>query len=101
MSENTVSFNGQPALFGKALLLTTRLDDFDPDSLDPAKPVLIAGPTASGKSELALRIAEAQGGIVINADALQVFDGWRILTARPDDTDLARAPHALYGHVPL
>ncbi|PRY94310.1 tRNA (adenosine(37)-N6)-dimethylallyltransferase MiaA [Donghicola tyrosinivorans] len=100
MSENTVSFNGQPALFRKALLLTTRLDDFDPDSLDPAKPVLIAGPTASGKSELALRIAEAQGGIVINADALQVFDGWRILTARPDDADLARAPHALYGHVP-
>lgn len=80
--------------------MTTRLDDFDPDSLDPAKPVLIAGPTASGKSELALRIAEAQGGIVINADALQVFDGWRILTARPDDADLARAAHALYGHVP-
>jgi tRNA dimethylallyltransferase len=62
-------------------------------------PVLIAGPTASGKSGLALAIAEAQGGTVVNADALQVFADWRILTARPDDEDLARAPHALYGHV--
>lgn len=64
------------------------------------KPVVIAGPTASGKSALALHIAEQQGGVIINADALQVFDGWRIVTARPDDADLARAPHALYGHVP-
>lgn len=63
------------------------------------KPVLIAGPTASGKSGLALHIAKTQGGVVINADALQVFDGWRVLTARPDDADLAQAPHALYGHV--
>lgn len=63
-------------------------------------PVLIAGPTASGKSELALAIAEAQGGTVVNADALQVFSDWRILTARPGPEDLARAPHALYGHVP-
>jgi len=64
------------------------------------RPVLIAGPTASGKSALALRIAETCGGVIVNADALQVFDGWRILTARPDDADLARAPHLLYGHVP-
>lgn len=61
--------------------------------------VLIAGPTASGKSALALRIARTQGGVIVNADALQVFDGWRILTARPDDTDLAAAEHVLYGHV--
>lgn len=67
----------------------------------PDRPVLIAGPTASGKSALALRIAQTQGGVIINADALQVFDGWRILTARPDDTDLAAAPHALYGHIPF
>ncbi|MGI1661793.1 tRNA (adenosine(37)-N6)-dimethylallyltransferase MiaA [Palleronia sp. KMU-117] len=66
----------------------------------PDAPVLIAGPTASGKSDLALAIAEAQGGRVINADALQVFSDWRILTARPDDDDIVRAPHALYGHVP-
>ena len=64
------------------------------------KPVLIAGPTASGKSALALAIAKAQGGVIVNADALQVFDGWRILTARPDDADLAQADHLLYGHVP-
>lgn len=69
------------------------------DSLDPSQPVLIAGPTASGKSALALEIAQRQGGTVVNADALQVFSDWRILTARPDDRDLARAPHALYGHV--
>jgi tRNA dimethylallyltransferase len=64
-------------------------------------PVLIAGPTASGKSALALQIAQNSGGVIINADALQVFDGWRVLTARPDDADLALAPHLLYGHVPF
>lgn len=69
-------------------------------TLAPHIPVLIAGPTASGKSALALDIARRQGGVIVNADALQVFDGWRILTARPDDADLAAAPHALYGHVP-
>ena len=68
--------------------------------IPPDRPVLIAGPTASGKSALALRIAEAQGGVIVNADALQVFDNWQILTARPPAADLARAPHALYGHVP-
>jgi tRNA dimethylallyltransferase len=68
-------------------------------AISPDQPVLIAGPTASGKSALALEIAEAQGGVIINADALQVFDNWRILTARPPSTDTARAAHALYGHV--
>ncbi len=63
------------------------------------RPVLIAGPTASGKSALALAIAERDGGVVINADALQVYDCWRVLTSRPDDADCARAPHRLYGHV--
>jgi tRNA dimethylallyltransferase len=63
------------------------------------RPVLIAGPTASGKSALALRLAERDGGIVINADALQVYACWRVLTARPEAADLARAPHRLYGHV--
>ena len=69
-------------------------------TIDANKPVLIAGPTASGKSSLALAIAESQGGIVVNADALQVFDCWRLLSARPDRSEIARAPHALYGHVP-
>ncbi len=68
--------------------------------LPPDRPVLIAGPTASGKSALALEIAEAAGGVILNADALQVFDGWQVLTARPEAADLARAPHALYGHIP-
>ncbi len=69
------------------------------DGLDPHRPVLIAGPTASGKSGLALAIAETQGGVVVNADALQVYANWRVLTARPGPADEARAPHLLYGHV--
>lgn len=64
-----------------------------------ARPVLLAGPTASGKSALALALAEAQGRVIINADALQVYDMWHILTARPDAADCARAPHLLYGCV--
>jgi len=67
--------------------------------IDPRRHVLVAGPTASGKSMLALAIAEAQGGTIVNADALQVYSCWRILTARPDPTETARAPHRLYGHV--
>ncbi len=66
----------------------------------PDQPVLIAGPTASGKSALALQIAQEQGGVIINADAIQVFDNWRVLTARPPEEDEAIAPHLLYGHVP-
>ncbi|WP_138465523.1 tRNA (adenosine(37)-N6)-dimethylallyltransferase MiaA [Poseidonocella sp. HB161398] len=69
-----------------------------PDT-DPAKVVLLSGCTASGKSALALDLAERQGREVVNADALQVYDGWRILTARPSDDELLRAPHRLYGHV--
>lgn len=63
------------------------------------RPLVIAGPTASGKSALAIALAERDGGVVINADASQVYACWRILTARPDEDDLARAPHLLYGHV--
>ena len=61
--------------------------------------VLIAGPTASGKSALALRLAEAHGGEIINADSMQVYDVLDILTARPAADDLSRVPHRLYGHV--
>ena len=64
------------------------------------RPILIAGPTASGKSELAMTLAERHGGIVINADSMQVYRELAILTARPDAADEARIPHALYGHVP-
>ena len=63
------------------------------------RPVLIAGPTGSGKSALALALARARGGVIVNADALQVYANWRVLTARPPEQDLAAAPHRLYGHV--
>lgn len=65
------------------------------------RPVLIAGPTASGKSALALALAEHFGGAVINADSQQVFADWRVLTARPSQADEARVPHRLFGHLPL
>ncbi|MCW2306994.1 tRNA (adenosine(37)-N6)-dimethylallyltransferase MiaA [Rhodobium gokarnense] len=61
--------------------------------------VLIAGPTASGKSALALSLAEADNGVIINADSMQVYRDLRILTARPDEDETARVPHRLYGHV--
>ncbi len=63
------------------------------------KPVLIAGPTASGKSALALLIAQRCGGVIVNADASQVYDCWRIISARPSIEEEKRAPHLLYGHV--
>ena len=61
--------------------------------------VLIAGPTASGKSQAALALAEKIGGVVINADSMQVYREAPILTAQPSDADKARLPHLLYGHV--
>ncbi len=61
--------------------------------------VLIAGPTASGKSALALRLAREVGGIVANADSMQVYRDLRVLTARPTPEEEALAPHRLYGHV--
>ena len=61
--------------------------------------ILIAGPTASGKSGLAVGLAERLGGTVINADSMQVYRELRILTARPTAEDEARVPHALYGFV--
>ncbi|MFC4215276.1 tRNA (adenosine(37)-N6)-dimethylallyltransferase MiaA [Pseudophaeobacter arcticus] len=67
--------------------------------LDPDKPVLLAGPTASGKSSLAMEIAQKQGGVIVNADASQIYDCWRVVTARPSRADEQRLPHRLYGHV--
>jgi len=61
--------------------------------------VLIAGPTGSGKSAIALELAERLGGTIINADSMQVYTELRILTARPSVEDEARVPHRLYGHV--
>src|SRR5437667_3759976 len=66
-----------------------------------AKPdaILIAGPTASGKSGLALLLAAEIGGTIINADSMQVYRDLRIITARPTPEEEARVPHRLYGHV--
>jgi tRNA dimethylallyltransferase len=63
--------------------------------------VLIAGPTASGKSHAALMLAERLGGAVINCDSMQVYAELRLLSARPTAAEEARAPHFLYGHVPV
>jgi len=68
-------------------------------SLTDNKAVLIAGPTASGKSALALRLAEQTGGVVINTDSMQVYRDLRIITARPTPEEETRVPHRLYGHV--
>jgi tRNA dimethylallyltransferase len=61
--------------------------------------VLIAGPTASGKSALALALAERIGGMIVNADSMQVYRDLRIITARPTPEEERRVPHLLYGHV--
>jgi tRNA dimethylallyltransferase len=67
---------------------------------DASKAILIAGPTASGKSALALAVAERVGGVIINADSMQVYRELRILSARPTPEEEARVPHKLYGFVP-
>ena len=65
----------------------------------PVDAVLVAGPTASGKSAAAIGLADRLNGALINTDSMQVYREARILTARPDENDLSRAPHHLYGHV--
>ena len=67
--------------------------------IDRPKLALIAGPTASGKSACAVRLAETYDGVVINADASQVYADLHILTARPSAIDEARVPHRLFGHI--
>ena len=62
-------------------------------------PILITGQTASGKSQLALQIAEKRDRVIVNADAIQVYRNWRILTARPSIAEEALATHMLYGHI--
>lgn len=62
--------------------------------------ILITGPTASGKSALAVDLAKRNNGVVINADSMQVYDTLHVLTARPSDADMQGIPHHLYGHVP-
>ncbi len=67
--------------------------------MNRAAAILIAGPTASGKSALAVAVAEALGGTVVNADSMQVYRDLRVITARPSPDDERRVPHRLYGHV--
>ena len=61
--------------------------------------LLIAGPTASSKSALALSLAEKIGGAIVNADSMQVYRDLRIITARPSAKEEGRVPHLLYGHI--
>ncbi|MGF1456809.1 MAG: tRNA (adenosine(37)-N6)-dimethylallyltransferase MiaA [Alphaproteobacteria bacterium] len=73
------------------------MTDHAPSMDRPDRVVLIAGPTASGKSALAVRLARHLGGTIINADSMQVYRDLRIVTARPSPQDEAEAPHRLYG----
>src|ERR1700687_1986041 len=66
---------------------------------DRVRAVLIAGPTAGGKSALAVAVAERLGGLIINTDSMQVYRDLAIITARPSAADAAHARHLLYGHV--
>lgn len=85
---------------GRAARLKNIMDFLNNLQMGP-EPILIAGPTASGKSALGLRLAERGNVHIINADALQIYADWRILTARPSDTEAATCPHRLYGHIGL
>ena len=67
--------------------------------MNPKTAILVAGPTASGKSAAALTLARALNGVVINVDSMQVYADLRVLTARPSPEEERQAPHALYGHV--
>ena len=66
--------------------------------MDRLNAILIAGPTASGKSKLAVDLARSHGGVVVNADSMQIYDGLRILSARPTESDMGGIPHHLYGY---
>lgn len=68
--------------------------------LNAVNAILITGPTASGKSALAVALAKQHDGVVVNADSMQVYDTLRVLTARPSQEDMQGVPHHLYGHVP-
>lgn len=69
------------------------------DTRHSPKALLIAGPTASGKSAYAINMAQSRHGVIINADSMQVYREFRVLTARPSPSEEAREPHRLYGHV--
>ena len=83
-----------------AMLSTERVTEGSETAVTSYEAILLAGPTASGKSQLAVEFARQHGGVVINADAMQVYAELRMLTARPPPDDEAAAPHRLYGTVP-
>ena len=107
MSENQGRFNASTEGQGKTVQIRRAFSGAGRRFLSvlphiPEKtPVLIAGATASGKSGLALHIAREYGGIIVNADASQVFSCWRVVTARPSQDEESQAPHRLYGYVPF
>ena len=75
-----------------------RQDDF-PAGMGVIRALLIAGPTASGKSALAIALAKRWGARIVNADSMQVYRDWRILTARPTPDEEAQAPHVMFGTI--
>jgi tRNA dimethylallyltransferase len=89
---------GQPA--NKAAVALAALPVFNVVSVKQPPIILLAGPTASGKSHAALDLARRNAGVIVNADSMQVYAELRILTARPSKDDEEAIPHRLYGHVP-
>jgi tRNA dimethylallyltransferase len=79
--------------------MSVATSDMQVNSRMEHKALLIAGPTASGKSALALELAQKTNGVIVNADSMQVYRDLRVLTARPTQGEEARVPHRLYGHV--
>lgn len=78
---------------------TSDIEDSGKDRRLLKNAILIAGPTASGKSALALDWAERKGGVLVNTDSMQGYSVLNVLTARPSEAELRRAPHYLYGHI--
>jgi tRNA dimethylallyltransferase len=76
-----------------------RMQQSEQDNVQDKVAVLIAGPTASGKSALAVAVAERISGVVVNTDSMQVYRDLSVITARPNGAEMARVPHLLYGHV--
>jgi tRNA dimethylallyltransferase len=101
MSENAGGFNRRTTVSAAKAGIADLGAEKTISGISHEAPVLIAGPTASGKSALAMALAARDGRTIVNADALQVYGCWRVLTARPDASDTAAAPHELYGHVAL
>jgi tRNA dimethylallyltransferase len=100
MSQKAARFNAWPQLSGKEMIRSAEQGYGDVlRDLCAKQPVLIAGPTASGKSALALEIAAQSGGVIVNADASQVYDCWRVISARPSIEEETQALHLLYGHI--